>query len=108
MVTCAPPSVVTSLPSDPKVENSTLDPSFMLDPNTAAIAPGAIGFDPGEKLALLTTPIAFTEGAAPWAIEILRMRKCPSSATKMFPALSTATPAGVTLALVDGPPSPRV
>src|SRR3972149_6583524 len=62
IVTLAPPRLVTSLPSGPKLENSTVEPSFRLLPKIAAIEPGATGAGLGAKLALLTTPPSFTEG----------------------------------------------
>ena len=62
-VTLAPPRVVSSLPSLPKDEYALLDPSFKLLPKMAAMVPGAIGFAPVAKLALLTTLSAGTTGA---------------------------------------------
>jgi hypothetical protein len=46
----------------PKEEDALLDPSFKLLPKMAAMVPGAIGFAPVAKLALLTTLSAGTTG----------------------------------------------
>ena len=62
IVTLTPPRLVTSFPSGPKLEKSTVEPLFRLLPKTAAIEPGATGAGLGAKLALLTTPPLFTAG----------------------------------------------
>src|SRR3970040_2305428 len=61
-VTLAPPRLVTSFPSGPKLEENTDEPLFRLAPKTAAIEPGATGAGLGAKLALLTTPPSLTAG----------------------------------------------
>ena len=84
-VTLAPPSVVSSLPSFPNEENALLDPSFKLLPKMAAMVPGAMGFVPVAKLALLTTLSAGTIGAvAAWTNRLPACKRCKNAESAYF------------------------
>src|SRR5580700_542627 len=61
-VTLAPPRVVNSSPLAPKEENALFVPASNAVPKMAAMVPGARGFVPSAKLALLTTLSAGTTG----------------------------------------------
>src|ERR1035438_3143898 len=61
-VTLAPPRVVSSSPLVPKEENALFVPSSKVVPKMAAMVPGARGFVPKAKLALLTTLSGGTTG----------------------------------------------
>src|SRR5262249_41985899 len=75
MLTCAPASVVFRRPSGPNVGLQVGArhelPSVKLVPKIAAMLPGASGEVPGAKLALFTTPLAFTVGVGGCAVKSL-------------------------------------